>query len=73
MPALGATLITGTRIMDARHHPFDVMFGAVLGVLVAWGSYRQYFPPDQTLGVRDVHIPFEPGARHHAPLQTVRL
>ncbi|KAB2099618.1 hypothetical protein AG0111_0g12052 [Alternaria gaisen] len=45
MPALGAALITGTRIMDARHHPFEVIFGAALGVLVAWGSYRQYFPP----------------------------
>lgn len=45
VPTLGAALITGTRIMDARHHPFDVMFGSALGILVAWGSYRQYFPP----------------------------
>jgi membrane-associated phospholipid phosphatase len=45
VPALGAALITGTRIMDARHHPFDVLSGALLGILVAWGSYRQYFPP----------------------------
>ncbi|KAJ4374144.1 hypothetical protein N0V83_002885 [Neocucurbitaria cava] len=45
VPALGAALITGTRIMDARHHPFDVISGALLGILVAWGSYRQYFPP----------------------------
>ncbi|KAH7402674.1 lipid phosphate phosphatase 1 [Pyrenochaeta sp. MPI-SDFR-AT-0127] len=45
VPALGAALITGTRIMDARHHPFDVISGALLGILVSWGSYRQYFPP----------------------------
>lgn len=45
VPTLGAALITGTRIMDARHHPFDVISGAMLGILVAWGSYRQYFPP----------------------------
>jgi diacylglycerol diphosphate phosphatase/phosphatidate phosphatase len=45
VPALGAALITGTRIMDARHHPFDVLSGALLGILVSWGSYRQYFPP----------------------------
>ncbi|KAJ6196665.1 lipid phosphate phosphatase 1 [Bipolaris maydis] len=45
VPTLGAALITGTRIMDARHHPFDVISGALLGILVAWGSYRQYFPP----------------------------
>jgi diacylglycerol diphosphate phosphatase/phosphatidate phosphatase len=45
VPTLGASLITGTRIMDARHHPFDVISGAMLGMLVAWASYRQYFPP----------------------------
>jgi diacylglycerol diphosphate phosphatase/phosphatidate phosphatase len=45
VPSLGAALITGTRIMDARHHPFDVLSGATLGILVAWASYRQYFPP----------------------------
>ena len=31
--------------MDARHHPFDVLSGSLMGILVAWGSYRQYFPP----------------------------
>lgn len=31
--------------MDARHHPFDVLFGSALGILVAWAAYRQYFPP----------------------------
>lgn len=45
VPTLGAALITGTRIMDARHHPFDVISGAMLGMLVSWASYRQYFPP----------------------------
>jgi diacylglycerol diphosphate phosphatase/phosphatidate phosphatase len=45
VPTLGAALITGTRIMDARHHPFDVISGALLGMLVSWASYRQYFPP----------------------------
>lgn len=45
VPTLAAAVITGTRIMDARHHPFDVIFGALLGMLVAWAAYRQYFPP----------------------------
>jgi diacylglycerol diphosphate phosphatase/phosphatidate phosphatase len=45
VPTLGAALITGSRIMDARHHPFDVISGAMLGILVSWVSYRQYFPP----------------------------
>lgn len=31
--------------MDARHHPFDVITGGILGFVVAWASYRQYFPP----------------------------
>lgn len=38
-------MIAGSRIIDARHHPFDVMFGSTLGILCGWGSYRQYFPP----------------------------
>ncbi|KAK2761295.1 hypothetical protein FQN54_001817 [Arachnomyces sp. PD_36] len=44
-PTLGASLIATSRIMDARHHPFDVITGSLLGILVAWASYRQYFPP----------------------------
>jgi diacylglycerol diphosphate phosphatase/phosphatidate phosphatase len=31
--------------MDARHHPFDVLSGSLLGLLVGWAAYRQYFPP----------------------------
>ncbi|CAI6335695.1 unnamed protein product [Periconia digitata] len=45
VPTIGAALIAGSRIMDARHHPFDVITGSLLGILVAWGAYRQYFPP----------------------------
>jgi len=44
VPTLAAAVITGTRIMDARHHPFDVISGAMLGILVSWAAYRQYFP-----------------------------
>lgn len=45
IPTLGAALIAISRIMDARHHPFDVISGSLLGIVVAWGAYRQYFPP----------------------------
>ncbi|KAH8700256.1 PAP2 domain protein [Talaromyces proteolyticus] len=45
IPSLGAALIAVSRIMDARHHPFDVITGSLLGVFTAWASYRQYFPP----------------------------
>ncbi|KAH0537492.1 hypothetical protein FGG08_005710 [Glutinoglossum americanum] len=45
VPTLGAALVADSRIMDARHHPFDVLSGSLLGMVVAWCSYRQYFPP----------------------------
>ncbi|OJJ44523.1 hypothetical protein ASPZODRAFT_153460 [Penicilliopsis zonata CBS 506.65] len=45
IPILAATLIAVTRIMDARHHPFDVISGSLLGIACACMSYRQYFPP----------------------------
>ena len=31
--------------MDARHHPFDIISGSMLGILTAFCAYRQYFPP----------------------------
>ena len=43
-PSIGAALITVSRIMDARHHPFDVISGSLLGILCAFTAYRQYFP-----------------------------
>lgn len=45
IPTLAAALIAISRIMDARHHPFDVISGSALGMTVAWLAYRQYFPP----------------------------
>jgi hypothetical protein len=45
VPLLAASLMAVSRIMDARHHPFDVITGAMLGQFMAWVAYRQYFPP----------------------------
>ncbi|KXG47087.1 Phosphatidic acid phosphatase type 2/haloperoxidase [Penicillium griseofulvum] len=45
VPLLAASLIAVSRIMDARHHPFDVITGSMLGVVCGWVAYRQYFPP----------------------------
>lgn len=45
IPTLAAALVAISRIMDARHHPFDVISGSALGMTVAWLAYRQYFPP----------------------------
>jgi diacylglycerol diphosphate phosphatase/phosphatidate phosphatase len=44
LPIIGAALIAGTRIMDARHHASDVLFGGLLGVLIGWAAYGLYFP-----------------------------
>jgi hypothetical protein len=43
-PLVAAGIIAISRLMDNRHHPFDVIFGSVLGLLFAWMAYRQYFP-----------------------------
>ena len=45
VPLLAAALVAVSRIMDARHHPFDVITGSMLGQATAWIAYRQYFPP----------------------------
>lgn len=44
-PILVATLIAVSRIIDYRHHPFDVISGGLLGTVCAIVSYHQYFPP----------------------------
>ena len=58
-----ASLVAITRIMDSRHHAFDVLFGSMLGMLIAWISYRQYFPAIRNGGV--AYRPREFG--HSAP------
>lgn len=45
VPLLAASLVAVSRIMDARHHPFDVITGSMLGVVCGFVAYRQYFPP----------------------------
>jgi len=43
-PLLAASMVAISRIMDARHHPFDVLSSSILGTFIAWVAYRQYFP-----------------------------
>lgn len=56
-PFIGSTLIAITRTMDFRHHATDVLFGALLGSIVSYFCYRQYFP---TLTSPHSHLPFAP-------------
>lgn len=43
--------------MDFRHHATDVLFGALVGSIVSYFCYRQYFP---TLTSPSSHLPFAP-------------
>jgi diacylglycerol diphosphate phosphatase / phosphatidate phosphatase len=43
-PLLGAALIAISRLEDYRHDVFDVTCGSSLGMLIAYFSYRRYYP-----------------------------
>ncbi|KAI9715730.1 MAG: hypothetical protein M1828_000745 [Chrysothrix sp. TS-e1954] len=45
IPLIGALLIAVSRTEDYRHDVWDVTTGSLLGLLVAWMSYRRYYPP----------------------------
>lgn len=44
VPLVGATLIAISRLEDYRHDVYDVTTGSVLGMLLAYFSYRRYYP-----------------------------
>lgn len=43
-PLLGAALIAMSRMADYRHDVYDVTSGSILGMLMAYFSYRRYYP-----------------------------
>lgn len=43
-PAFTASLVAITRIMDHRHHPFDVFFGSAIGIFTSFIAFYQFFP-----------------------------
>ncbi|KAF8429646.1 PAP2 domain-containing protein [Tirmania nivea] len=45
LPTLGALAIVVTRTEDYRHDVYDVTTGSIIGGMVAFYSYRRYFPP----------------------------
>ena len=44
-PLIGAALIAISRLEDYRHDVYDVTFGSILGMAIAYFSYRKYYPP----------------------------
>lgn len=44
IPILCALLVALSRLADYRHDVWDVTSGGVLGMLIAWFSYRRYYP-----------------------------
>ena len=54
-PLVGAAMIAISRLEDYRHDVYDVTTGAVLGMLLAYFSYRRYYP---TLNSPRCDIPF---------------
>ncbi|KAF9069836.1 PAP2-domain-containing protein [Rhodocollybia butyracea] len=56
-PFAGALLVAISRTMDYRHHWEDVVVGSLLGILMAYFSYRQYYPD---LASKSCHRPYAP-------------
>lgn len=44
LPLFGASLVAISRIMDNRHHAFDVFFGSAVGILTSFVACYQFFP-----------------------------
>ena len=43
-PLLGAAMIAISRCEDYRHDVYDVTCGSILGIAIAYFSYRRYYP-----------------------------
>jgi len=57
VPMNGAALVAISRTMDYRHHATDVLSGSILGIVIAYFSYRQYYPP---LNSPTAHLSYPP-------------
>lgn len=65
-PVLGATLIAGAMTIDEYHHWYDVLFGAIIGTVMATSSYRMVYASVWDFRCNHVpltrHTPFSYGA-----------
>lgn len=56
-PFSAAALVAISRTMDYRHHWHDVLVGSIVGTVMAYFSYRQYYP---SLESEYCHRPYSP-------------
>jgi diacylglycerol diphosphate phosphatase/phosphatidate phosphatase len=56
-PFAGAALVAISRSMDYRHHWHDILVGSLVGTVLAYFSYRQYYP---SLASPHSHRPYSP-------------
>ncbi|KAF5386621.1 hypothetical protein D9615_001890 [Tricholomella constricta] len=56
-PFAAAALVAISRTMDYRHHWQDVLVGSILGTVVSYFTYRQYYP---SLAAELSHRPYSP-------------
>ncbi|KAJ2649487.1 hypothetical protein IWW40_003159 [Coemansia sp. RSA 1250] len=59
VPYLAAALVGVSRVMDYRHHWQDVLGGAILGTIMGWFGYLQYYPSPWSEKY-DPHLPHPP-------------
>ncbi|KIK67444.1 hypothetical protein GYMLUDRAFT_69628 [Collybiopsis luxurians FD-317 M1] len=64
-PFSGAALVAISRTMDYRHHWHDVLVGSILGIVMAYFSYRQYYP---SLESEFCHKPYSPRIKRESDL-----
>jgi diacylglycerol diphosphate phosphatase / phosphatidate phosphatase len=64
IPIVAAAGIAISRLEDYRHDPYDVSAGSALGMLVAWLSYRRYFPGLRTENCNEAYAPAPAGGGH---------
>lgn len=55
IPLMLATLVAVSRTADYHHHYQDVIVGSLIGIVLAYLSYRQYYPP---LNHSRCHLPY---------------
>lgn len=68
-PLIGAAMIAISRCEDYRHDVYDVTCGSLLGLFVAYWSYRRFYPK---LRNRTCHKPYEPKGSENTGFTKIR-